>query len=122
MKLELTTNPSKNDAKAISDGIINFNRHTVGLEPYDDEIKFSIFVKDNGLVVAGLRAVCYWNTLHIELLWLDESCRGQGIGEKVIKQTEEFVKGKALRNPLLKPQAGRLSLFMKSWVINCNTV
>ena len=79
MKLELTTNPSVNDAKAISDGIINFNRHTVGLEPYDDEIKFSIFVKDNGLVVAGLRAVCYWNTLHIELLWLDESCRGQGV-------------------------------------------
>ena len=94
MKFELTTNPSKSDAKAISDGIINFNRLTVGLEPYDDEIKFSIFVKNNEVVIGGLRAICYWNTLHIELLWLDESCRGQGVGERVIKQAEEFAKVK----------------------------
>ena len=92
MRFELTTKPSTNDAKAISDGIIDFNRHTVGLEPYEDEIKFSIFVKDNDKVVGGLRAICYWNTLHIELLWLDQSCRGQGVGEKVIKQAEQFAK------------------------------
>ncbi len=94
MKIELTTKPSKNDAKAISDGIINYNRNTVGLEPYDDEIKFSIFVNDNDKLVGGLRAICYWNTLHIELLWLDESCRGQGIGEKVIEKAESFAKSK----------------------------
>ncbi len=94
MKIEFTTAPSKNDAKAISDGIINFNRHSVGLEPYDDEIKFSIFVKDKDEVVGGLRAVCYWNTLHIELLWLDKGIRGKGVGVQVIQRAEKFAKEK----------------------------
>lgn len=102
MKLELTTKPSKQDAKAISQGIIDYNRKTVRLE-LDDEIKFSVFVKnEDGKVQGGLRAVCYWNTLHIELLWLDEDCRGKGMGEKILKQAETYAQENGYEKALVE--------------------
>lgn len=43
-------------------------------------------------MIGGLRAICFWNTLHIELLWLSEDCRGKGICKKMIKSAEDFAK------------------------------
>lgn len=40
--------------------------------------------------MGGIRAICYWNTLHIELLWLSEECRGKGVGNGLINTAEEF--------------------------------
>jgi len=41
-------------------------------------------------ITGGVKATCYWNTLHIELFWLSEECRGQGTGRKLIVTAEEF--------------------------------
>ena len=92
MIIELTTTPSKEDAETISNGIVNFNHATLpDLEPEDAEIKFSVFSKDdNNEVIGGIRATCYWNTLHIELLWLSEKSRGTGIGAKMVAKAEAF--------------------------------
>ena len=96
MKIELTTNPEEKEAELISNGIVEFNKKAIpDLEPVEAEIKFFVFSKDEeGNVNGGIRAVCYWNTLHIELLWLSESLRGLGIGKEMIKKAENF----ALKN------------------------
>lgn len=92
MKIELTTSASKEDSSIISQGIIEFNKQAIpDLEPNEAEVKFSVFARnDFNRVIGGVRCTCYWNTLHIELLWLSEECRGQGIGNKLIKQAEVF--------------------------------
>lgn len=92
MKIELTTSASKEDAKTISQGIIEFNKKAIpDLEPNEAEVNFSVLARnDLNEVIGGIRCICYWNTLHIELLWLSEPCRGQGIGNKLITQAEVF--------------------------------
>jgi ribosomal protein S18 acetylase RimI-like enzyme len=92
MRIELTTSPSEEDAKTISQGLVKFNHETVkDLEPEDAAIKFSLFARDKeGNITGGLRAVCFWNTLHIESLWVSENVRGNGIGTVLVKKAEHF--------------------------------
>ncbi len=67
MKIDLTTSPSKEDAKTISRELVNFNHETIkDLEPEDAAIEFSVFARDkSGTIIGGLRATCCRNTLHI---------------------------------------------------------
>ncbi|WP_440122118.1 GNAT family N-acetyltransferase [Tenacibaculum sp. Ill] len=94
MTIETTTTPNEQDPKTISQGIVDFNHSKIpDLEPIEEEIKFFTFARNqNGDVVGGIRAVCFWNTLHIELLWLSEDCRGKGTGKKLIESAENFAK------------------------------
>ncbi|MFI0430845.1 GNAT family N-acetyltransferase [Mariniflexile sp. HMF6888] len=94
MNIEITTTPNKQDTETISQGIINFNNSkTSDLEPIEKEIKFFVFVRNEfDKIIGGIRAVCFWNTMHIELLWLSEDCRGKGIGKKLIESAENFAK------------------------------
>jgi GNAT superfamily N-acetyltransferase len=103
MKIELTTSPTKADAQTISQGIVNFNHATIkDLEPNDAEIKFSVFVRDeNDQVTGGIRATCYWNTLHIELLWLDESSRGSSCGSEMMSKAEAFARENGFEQALV---------------------
>jgi len=94
MNIEITTKPNEADAKTISNGIVDFNNVKVpDLEPLEAEVKFFVFAKnEDQKVIGGVRATCFWNTLHIELLWLSEECRGKGIGKQLIDSTENFAK------------------------------
>lgn len=96
MNLEITENASKEDAKTISQGIIDFNNSKIpNLESIEEEVKFFVFVRNEAnQIVGGVRAICYWNTLHIELLWLSEECRGKGIGKDLMKSAENFAREK----------------------------
>lgn len=90
MKIELTTAPSDTDAQRLRDGIRQFNHTAVpALESEEAETRFFVLMRDDvGTVQGGLRATCYWNTLHIELLWVGESCRGTGAGTILLLQAE----------------------------------
>lgn len=96
MNIEITTSPKEQDAKTISRGIVNFNEAKVpDLEPIENEIEFFVFVRNQlNEVEGGIRARCFWNTLHIELLWLSENCRGKGTGKKLVASAESFAKEK----------------------------
>ncbi|NQV13843.1 GNAT family N-acetyltransferase [bacterium] len=92
MNIELSTSPLPEDENTISQGLVNFNHETIrDLEPAEAMIKFSIFLRDgDGKVLGGLRAICFWNTLHIELLWLSVEARGQGKGTAMVELAEQY--------------------------------
>lgn len=92
MNIQLTTSPLEKDAQVLKAGITEYNKTTIpDIEPNEAEVRFSVFAKnDNQEVIGGIRAICFWNTLHIELLWLSEECRGKGIGNSLIKTAEKF--------------------------------
>ncbi|KEO88574.1 hypothetical protein EH31_16585 [Erythrobacter longus] len=95
MPISVERDPSEKDAGALSQGIIDFNkRHVPDLEEIADEVRFFVLAKDDaGTLQGGIRATCYWNTLHIELVWLDEAARGSGIGAELMSEAEDFARG-----------------------------
>jgi len=79
-------------ASALSRGIAEFNRATISdLEPNEAEVRFHVIATDEDEnTIGGLRGACYWNTLHIELLWLADEARGSGVGRHIVKAAEQF--------------------------------
>ena len=104
VKIQTLTNLDEESAKALSDGIVGFNRQTVtDLEPNEAEVRFHVIARDDDdRVIGGLRGTCYWNTLHIELLWLDERARGSGAGAAIFAQAELFARAQACENALVE--------------------
>lgn len=92
INIEITQRPHEQDVKIISQGIIDFNRSQIPeLEAIEKEVKFFVFARnETKQIIGGIRALCFWNTLHIELLWLSESNRGKGIGKELIESAENF--------------------------------
>ena len=79
MPVTIDRDPPESVRSALSKGIAGFNRHTIpDLEPNKAEIRFHAIATDEaGDLIGGLRGACYWNTLHIELLWLADQGRNR---------------------------------------------
>lgn len=84
--IECTDSPPAAQVRALSRGIVEFNRRVVpDLEAVEDERRFHVLLRnDAARLCGGLRAACFWNTLHIELLWLAEAARGLGLGARIV--------------------------------------
>ena len=104
MRVEVDCDPSKEDMDFLSQGIISFNKLEVpDLEPIEYEQRFHVFAKDeNEIVRGGIRATCYWNTLHIELLWISEEARGSGIGRSLLNRAEAYARELGCSNSLVE--------------------
>lgn len=96
MNIEVTISPNKLDLETISKGIQSFNqKHIPDEVVFEPDTKFAAFAKDaNGKVVGGIRAVAFWNYCILELLWLSDEIRGQGVGSKLMDAAENFAKEK----------------------------
>ncbi len=47
-------------------------------------------VNDNDQLVAALTANTLWDWLYIDELWVDESCRGIGLGKQLMAKAEQY--------------------------------
>ena len=104
MRIELTNTPSADDAKFISNGLKNFNYKTAGnLDQDEEEIRFTVFARDGqGEIQGGLRATCFWNTLHVELIWVADENRGSGIGSEMLRKAEQYASSHGYEIALLE--------------------
>ncbi|MBD1390168.1 GNAT family N-acetyltransferase [Neiella sp. HB171785] len=110
MIIEVTSSPSKENLKTISEGIQTYNQDYIPDEVvFEEDTKFAVFAKDdNGIVQGGIRATAFWNYCIIELLWLSPESRGSGIGSKLMAAAENYAceKGfKYIRTETLSFQA-----------------
>lgn len=103
MKIEVTQSPNPADLQTISSGLQSHNAQYIGDVATEEEIRFSVFAKDeNGRVVGGTRAVGTWNWLNIEVIWVDEEARGAGVGRRLLTRTEEFAMKSGFYSVLLE--------------------
>ena len=104
MHIEIDRDPPAEIAARLSQGIIDFNRASIpDLEPNEAEVRFHALARDgSGELIGGLRASCYWNTLHIELLWLSEAARGSGAGTRLVEQAESFAREQGCERALVE--------------------
>jgi GNAT superfamily N-acetyltransferase len=96
MGILVTTSPSKEDLKILSEGIGFYNQDYLSDEMgFEKDTKFAVIAKDdNSKVLGGIRANAYWNYCIIELLWLSKKSRGLGLGSQLIESAENFAKEK----------------------------
>ncbi|MGB3723015.1 MAG: GNAT family N-acetyltransferase [Pacificimonas sp.] len=104
MQFETSLAPGKNVEAELSQGIVDFNSAAIaGLEPNKAEVKFFVLARGyDGELIGGIRASCYWNTLHIELLWLSEAARGLGAGRRLMEMAEAFAVERGCENALVE--------------------
>lgn len=104
MQIELTCNPTDDEAETLSRAIREFNAEAIrDLEPVEAEKRFHVLTKsESGDVLGGIRATCFWNTLHIELLWLSEELRGGGVGRQLVETAEDFARKHGCENSFVE--------------------
>lgn len=87
--LPITQEPEAEDLQAVKQGLSQHNR-SKGINP--DGRRLAVFLRTNDdahRVVGGLIGATYWGWLDIQVMWLDESLRGQGHGLKLLQLAEE---------------------------------
>lgn len=99
LKVEVTRCPAKADLEFISRGIQTFNQRAVpGFPDVSEDLRFAVFARnDRGDVVGGLRAIGFWGSLTIELLWLLEAVRSVGAGSRLVGAAESFARDHGLK-------------------------
>jgi GNAT superfamily N-acetyltransferase len=50
--------------------------------------RVAIFLRDGERIIGGLLGNTYWGWLVIEIMWIDESARGQGCGQQMLEMAE----------------------------------
>jgi ribosomal protein S18 acetylase RimI-like enzyme len=89
MQIMVEEHPEAADVQVVRRGLENFNTAHTGEVP--TLLPLHIFMRDDdGHVLGGLLGGTYWGWLLIEVLWLDESTRGQGYGRTLVTMAEQI--------------------------------
>ena len=62
---------------------------------------YSFHIKQDGQIVAGIVAASTMDTLEVEFLFVEESCRGQGLGRLLLEQAENLARQDGCKRVLL---------------------
>ncbi len=90
LRVELEERPGTDDARVVSDGLLEFNRAVIG-DP--NEVQLGVFVRDaSGRVLGGLHGHLRWRWIYIAKLWLPDELRGQGVGTRIMKVIEDYAR------------------------------
>ena len=83
----MNINPTEKEIKYIRESLNRFNTDIVGddghtqlnLTEYDGE----------GNIIGGILGGTYWGWMYIDILWIREDCRRNGIGSKLLTEAEK---------------------------------
>jgi GNAT superfamily N-acetyltransferase len=85
IKIRVDTNPSQADNEFIRNSLHQFNIQQVGKEDH-----YSAFATDsNNQIIGGILTYAEISSIYVDILWVHESQRGQGIGSKLLKAIEQ---------------------------------
>ena len=95
------------------DGIRNYDRHIPAARLEDCIRRRQVDVlEDNGKILGVLRWNLFWQSLpFLDLIYLDDSLRGQGWGTKMMARWEETMAKQGFRHVLLSTQEDESAKF-----------
>lgn len=90
IRIEQPISPNPEWENIVKQGLYAHNRKSVGSR---DLVPFSLFaLNEQNEVVGGLLGEAIWGWMMIDILWVSETVRGQGYGEKLMKRAEEIAR------------------------------
>lgn len=80
------------DADYICDKLVEYNLSWVPKTQETDFVNiYKKILNDEGEIIAGCLAKMYcWNVIYVDILWIDEAYRKQGLGSKLLKEIERI--------------------------------
>ena len=80
-------NPPEKETDFIRNALVEFNNAIVG---EDGHTPLNIVEYDaDGNIIGGILAGTYWGWMYIDILWVREDFRRQGIGSKLLVEAEK---------------------------------
>ena len=70
-------------------------------EYYGEVTDYGFHIQKNGRIVAGIVAYGTFDTLEVEFLFVEEDCRQEGLGRKLLTHAENAARGAGLKRVLL---------------------
>jgi GNAT superfamily N-acetyltransferase len=93
--IEIADTASDADVAALRQSLIDFNCDATG---YRDGRALSCFLRDDdGRLLAGIDGYTWGGYAWVELLWVDESVRGDGLGTALLLAAEEEARRRGCR-------------------------
>jgi GNAT superfamily N-acetyltransferase len=87
------------DAQYIRQKLNKYNNNFV---PSDNHEKLCLVVRRDDVIIGGLVGGTYWNWLYIELFWVDENERKNGLGTRILAKVEEIAIRSGCKNAHLE--------------------
>ena len=85
--LSVEQTPDPHDIQFVRAQLSAFNRDRIADDCFEPLL---VLVRDaEGRIVAGLTGVTYWGWLDTQILWVEESLRGLGIGQALLAAAEQ---------------------------------
>lgn len=85
---------TQEDEISIDNKLVEFNQENVPFLQRNAYMNLSFIMKDkNNLVIGGINATLYcWNIMYVDVLYVEEFCRGKGYGKILLTKAEEKAK------------------------------
>jgi GNAT superfamily N-acetyltransferase len=88
--------PDARDIDSLVGGLVSFNNSRAELEDYRP---LAVFLRDDkARVVGGALGHTHWGWLFVSHLWVDESLRGSGHGEQILRAAEREAVARGCRH------------------------
>ena len=83
----MNANPTKTETDFIRDSLAKFNDERVGA---DGHTPLNIVEYDsNGNIIGGILGGTYWGWMYVDILWVREDHRRNGIGSRLLAEAEK---------------------------------
>ena len=79
-------NPTDKEIAFVNNALQKFNDEKVG--PDNHELLNIVEYDNSGNIIAGILGGTYWGWMHIDILWVDEKHRKQGLGSQLLNAAE----------------------------------
>ena len=91
-KIQIDETGDKTISEVIQTGIVDFNMPYFGCSPPKP---FALYIKDKeSAIIAGITGFYGKSSVQVDLMWVRENYRRQGIGRKLLHKLEFYALGK----------------------------
>ncbi|BBH22073.1 N-acetyltransferase [Paenibacillus baekrokdamisoli] len=86
---------SKEESEYVRKRLIEYNYENVPDELKNIYEEINLTLKDDeGNIIGGLLSVLCWNWIEVDILWIDKTTRGTGLGTQLLNQIKDIAKQK----------------------------
>ena len=107
----MNTNPTENEITLIRESLNQFNNKIVG---FDSHSPLNIVeYGEDGTVIGGLLGGTYWGWMYVDILWVHDLHRRNGIGSKLLQTAENEAKKRGCHHVHLDTMSWQAPEFYK---------